>query len=871
MKKLLVSTSIIAALGLAGCGGGETIEDLQAEVTTERPASRVLFDPTAGVLPVPTDLLFALAGQTQDGTLELPDEIESRLANNGAADYSDPGVALGAQDGWSTQAAFAISTSHPAGVSLDPASVSTPGSVRIFRGAIGGDLRDPDCTTASPLTGCKIYDELTFGVDFVAQASGNNINIIPLKAFEGATSYYVVLTDGLRASDGQALKGSTTYETVRQPITTFPLSTDSQLALQGLVNSYESVIVSQGGVDADSIIYSSTFTTQTTNDIFNTIKGLQIGGFAQAFSTALGQGADLATATAAAGQFLPAILVDATSPRTAYDVVAPLFLGAETFGGLQAVGLGNCAGLVGAATNPDSPLFATASATFANFGLLCSAEVTEATINLPYYLSPTEPLTDSWQAACTNGLALRGIGAENIPGLIANGTLPVGPLNDYCQTASGGSLLDLDVSALGILDSRHLTRYSPIPKPKGRNPDGTETLNVQISVPDVDFIQTLAAINPTVSAITKPEAGWPVVILSHGITSSKEAMLAASGALSLAGFATIAIDQPLHGERGFVLEDGTIINATSGLGGSTTDYFNLANLLASRDNNRQAIVDLIGLRLGVNALVDPSGSVDIDASSVYLAGQSLGAIAATSATALANESLAQVNPALANFDSMFAIKGAGLNVPGGGIAGFLLESGSFGNLVKGSLFAASSPEFQAFLGQFAAENQLPIEAALPRAYAAFSAGFNSQQQASANALFAQFAYAAQTMLDAGDPNTYAAILGAQSTPVYMASVVGGGTNDDGSTALPDQTIPNFVPPLSGTEALAGLIGLPGVSVTTEGNGIVRFSAGSHGSLLVPVPSAATTVEMQRQLAQFFATTQMGTPTIVVTDTSVVAN
>jgi Pla-1/cef family extracellular lipase len=502
---------------------------------------------------------------------------------------------------------------------------------------------------------------------------------------------------------------------------------------------------------------------------------------------------------------------------------------------------------------------------------LCSAEVTEGSIDLPYYLSPSEPLTDSWQAACTNGLALQGIGAENIPGLIANGTLPVGPLNDYCQAASGGSLLDLDVSALGINDSRHLTRYSPIPKPKGRNTDGSETLSVQISVPDVGFIQTLAAINPGVSAITKPEAGWPVVILSHGITSSKEAMLAASGALSLAGFATVAIDQPLHGERGFVLEDGSIINATGGLGGSTTDYFNLASLLSSRDNNRQAVIDLIGLRLGLNALVDVTGSVDIDASSVYLAGQSLGAIAATSATAMANESLAQVNPDLANFDPMFAIKGAGLNVPGGGIAGFLLESGSFGNLVKGSLFAASSVEFQAFLGQFAAENGLGLEAALPGAYAAFSSTFNAEQQAAANGLFAQFTYAAQTMLDAGDPNTYAAILGAQSTPVYMASVVGGGTNDDGSTALPDQTIPNFVPPLSGTEALAGLIGLPGVSVTTEGDGIVRFIAGSHGSLLAPVPSAATTVEMQRQLAQFFATTQMGTPTIVVTDTSVVAN
>ena len=105
----------------------------------------------------------------------------------------------------------------------------------------------------------------------------------------------------------------------------------------------------------------------------------------------------------------------------------------------------------------------------------------------------------------------------------------------------------------------------------------------------------------------------------------------------------------------------------------------------------------------------------------------------------------------------------------------------------------------------------------------------------------------------------------------MGEVIGGGTNDDGSTGLPDQTIPNFVAPLSGTEPLAGLIGLSGVSSTTEGSGLVRFNAGGHGSLLSPSPSVATTVEMQLQLTQFFATAQMGTPTIVVTDTTVVAN
>ncbi|NCP64210.1 MAG: hypothetical protein GW763_05925 [Paraglaciecola sp.] len=861
MKKLLLCTSITLAFGLSSCGGDSIIE-LKKDVVTEKPASRVLFDPTAGVLPVPTDLLFALAAQTQDGTLEMPDEVAGKVSGAGV-DFGNPSAALGGLDGWSTQQAFTISTSHPAGVTLDAASVSTPGSVRLFKGAIGGDLKDSDCTTKSPLTGCKIYEELTFGVDFVSQASGNSIAIIPLKAFEGSTSYYVVLTTGLKGSDGRALKPSTSYELVRQDINTLPLSSASQLALQGLINSYEAVITSQGGVSKDAIVYSSTFTTQSTDNIFSTIKGVQIGGFA----TALGQGAPASVAA----QYLPVIQVDASADKTAFDVLAPSLLSAEQLAGLRAYGLDSCAGLTATLANPTSPLFSTAASTFAQVGPFCTVKVASGSVNLPYYLSTTAPLTDFWHAACTNGLALRGIGAANIPGLIANGTLPVGPYNSLCQAASGGQLLDLDVSALGIDDGRHVTRYSPIVAPQGRNADGTETLAVQVTVPDENVVALLASLNPAIQPISKPAAGWPVVILAHGITSKKEDMLAMTGALSIAGFATVAIDNPLHGSRGFTLENGQIVNASGGFGGSTTDYFNLSSLLTARDNTRQAVADVLGLRLGLNALVEASGKVDIDPSNVYMAGQSLGSIIATTAVTMANTSLAAVNPQLAGFDGMFKINAAGLNVPGGGIAGFLLESAAFGNLVKGSLFAASSTDFQQFLGAYAQTNGLPLQAAIAPAYVAFSQGFTAVQQASARALFSQFQFAAQTLLDAGDPNTFAAMLGAQDTAVYMAEVVGGGTNDDGSVALPDQVIPNFVAPLAGTEALAKLIGLEGVSSTQPGNGIVRFIAGEHSSLLNPRLSVATTLEMQSQIAKFFASDMLGQATIVVGNPSVVAN
>lgn len=866
MKKLLISTSIAASFLLTGCGGSDDLEQIQAEAPKQRPASRIVFDPTAGDLPLPTDLLFALAEQTDDGTLEVPDEIAGQ-ANGGTPDFGNPAVVLGALDGWSTQHPFSVSINHPEGITLDRVSASLPGAVRLFEGAIGGDLNDADCRVAPPLSGCKIFSELTFGVDFVTQASGDNIAIIPVKPLKGATSYYVAITDQLKASDGQSVQGSSTYGLVRLPIATQPLATDSQRALQGLVNSYEAVLTQQAGMSQDSIIFSYTFTTQTTTGIVGTAKQLQIGTFAGAFQQALAGGADQATAAQIAGQFLPVIPVTNSPIGDAYTALGPTLLG-DDYAALAAVGLTTCSGLIAAATNPASPLFATAAGVLPQVGAFCAASMKQGTVDLPYYLSTTAPLTESWNAACTNGLALQTIGAEQIGALLANGTITAGPNNALCQAASGGTLLDLDLTNLGVTDLRHLTRYSPIPQRKGRNADGTETLDVQITVPDPSVVAILAAIPGSgVAPISKPESGWPIVILQHGITSKKEDLLAITGALSVAGFATVAIDHPLHASRGFVI-DGQVINTSGGFGGSTTDYLNLASLLTARDNTRQSIVDTMGLRLGLNAVVDlTGGTVDLDSGNVSFVGQSLGSITGIGTVAMSNASL---GGALAAFDSMYEIKSAVLSVPGGGVPAFLLESASFGPLVKASLLAGASTDFQAFLGQYAVTNQVPVEQALIPAYLAFDALLSDAARAEINALFGEFVYAAQTVYDAADPNNYAALLGS-TTPVLLQEVVGGGTNDDGSTGLPDQVIPNNTmtsPSFAGTDPLARFMGLEKVSSSTEGSGLVRFTAGSHSSIALPVPSLAATTEMQRQMVAFLAS---GGNNIVVTDTSVVEN
>ena len=870
MKKLLVSTSIAAVFALSGCGGsGETLDELRAEAPVVKPASRMVFDPTAGKLPIPTDFLFAVIEQTDDGTLEMPDEIEEQM--KGTLNFGNPGTALGGIDGWSSQHPFTFATTHPAGVTLDKASAEAPGAVRMFRGALGGNQNDPDCATAPPLSGCKIYEELQYGVDFVSTARGNDLVVVPRKPLVGSNQYFVVITDSLKGSDGRSVAPSSSYLSLSQDINTLPLATESQLALQGLINSYEAVVSGQGGVSQDSIIFAHAFTVQSNEEIIDTVKKLQIAPFATAYATALGQGADQATALAAAGQFLPAILVNEGAVPTAFDVLAERLLGADTLAALTAVGLNSCDGLISAVTNPVSPLFSTAAGVFPQVGAYCAADLKQGSIDLPYYLSATDPLAGRWTAACTNGLALQALGAENIAGLLQSGTITAGPNNDVCQAASEGVLLDLDLTNLGISDLRHLTRFSPIPARQGSNPDGTESIAVQLTVPDPAVVAVLSALpGSTVEPISKPEGGWPVVILQHGITSKKEDLLAVTGALSIAGYATIAIDHPLHGSRGFVIDE-QVINTSAGFGGKTTDYFNLSSLLTARDNLRQSIVDTMGLRLGLNALVDlTGGSADINGSKVSFIGQSLGSISGIPTVSVSNKSL---GGQLAGFDGMYAIETAVFSVPGGGIAGFLMESPSFGSLIKGSLLSQASTDFQQFLAGFAAQNGLTLEEALAPAYDAFAPMLDAEQSASVAATFAEFTFAAQTILDAGDPNNYAALLGSNTTTL-LHEVVGGGQNDDGSTASSDQVIPNSTvnsASFAGTEPLALFIGLDGVSTTQVGenlSGIVRFITGSHSSLADPSASLAATTEMQTQAAGFI---KSGGTAIVVTNEDVVAN
>jgi len=829
MKKLALSIAVISALSLSACDN-ETIEDIQKEVADNGTAvtaqSRVVFDPAKGVLSVPNDLLFL---GTTDGTLFMPGEKDSEGLHLITPDYSDPSTALGVLDGWSTFNPFSLEMDFPDGKSLDVASASLPSSVRIFEAVMGASRTDDDCKAEIVSQGhvCKIVGELTFGPtgDYVTQASGNSVAIIPVKPLKPKTTYIVALTSSLIDVNGDSVQPSITYDLVRQDIATLPLATPSQLALQSVINSFEAAIEGEG-VAHEDIIYTMAMTTQSTTDVLHVTKSLLATGLSP-------------------------------DPES---VVVPLPIVSVTSSGKTVAQVLVAEGIL----DDSNPAHA------ALLGLHQAATVSTGTITLPYYLSaPTEtnpaaPLNTWWRARCDSGATLAGMDPAMIP---------AGPLDANDAFCMAFNLRDLS-SEVTIDSQRHLTQYNPIPAATGSN-----ILDVQMTVPDLATVNYIrSTLTPALDPIVKPEGGWPVVILAHGIPSQKEHMLLTTGSLALQGLATIAIDHPLHNSRAF----GPMNAAIDPLA-----YMNLGSLPTLRDNTRQSVADLLGLRFGINFLTDNDADEtnDIDKTRVHYLGQSLGSITGANFLAVTNTPMAGVPDQV---NGMFAVQASTLSVPTQGLAHALLGSMSFGDLLKANITMAGSEAFTAVVMMAAEQagvtpNGEGWNALVVATYQAFWSQLPVEEQMALNSIYAKFAFAAQSVLDAGDPVNFAGQLAANQTPLHLIEVVGGLELSDGTINGGDRVLPNRVSstPLGGTEPLISLLGLAPISETTMNgesavSGAVRFLGGDHSSMFSPTPtvtspdamvSARAYQEMQTQAATYISTNGLVLP---VVDTGLVA-
>jgi dienelactone hydrolase len=684
------------------------------------------FDPTAGVIPFPNNLLIQ---GSRDLTVNAP------AAN--PANFGDPAVALNALDGFSTVAPASMVFS----TAIAPASIRAGGStgnVRVFEVAI---------FTSGAAAGAvqRVVRELASPSEFVAvvaptDATGKTLAIVPTRALEELKTYMVVVTKTLTDTLGNDATPDQTYFLAQRQT---PLSSGTGTAcvsldpllpassacalepLRGLTNSFEGAAAA-AGVTRPDIVVSWAFNTQGVTPTLRALRTL---------------------AAPAATRFGPTGLTTAVA-------------------GLPPIG-----------------------------------DIYIGTIDLPYY--HTAP----------------GTGTPAAPASVV--------LSSFWTAAPGAYVAPFN--ALGLdANSTNLTVANPIP--------------VRRSVVKVPVLVTLPNAN---SGRTRPAAGWPVVIFQHGVTRSRCDMLAISATMAQAGFAVVAIDQPLHGatpdgatdtcrpfhigstpfaqlgarERTF---DVDLVSNTTGAAGpdgrvdaSGTHSINLASLLTSRDNLRQAEADLSVVAASVPSMdIDNNTVPDFDGSRIAFVGQSLGAIVGVPFLALEPT----VNVAV-------------LSVPGGGIANLLNGSATFGPRVRAGISAASGI--------------LQTDARFP-------------------GTLGQFLVIAQTVVDSADPINYARLTTGKR--ILLHEVVGGGT------VLPDQVVPNAVSgaPLSGTEPLIAALGLTtitqSISSTTGIRGVVRFIAGDHGALLSPAASAAATTEMQRQMATMIGTN--GTQ-VVVTDPSVI--
>ena len=680
MRSLYSVALAAAALALAGCLTDAKDPDASSpppvtgvpQVPVAGATFRAQFDPLSAIVPYPNDILGFVAEADTDGTLNLPAQALQPLA-----------PLVNQLDGFSTNARIQANFTR----AVAPASL-TPATVFLLEVAI--DPATKGVVGLSDVTLCKIAAAppaacaaigvaatgnpfLVQGVDYAVSvapdidAGGQTIQLKPLRplnsnrpnAFTAGTEngYLMILTNGITDTSGNPAQPDTVFAQIRAGFLAgvIQLPPPGQglppgLTTEQLLGIFIAAHLTVGellGIPPGNVIVTASFTTLDTTTVLQTAAEM-----AEAGASAIER-----MVTPVPLPVAPEVVLPPGTPVTTSLVL-----------GLQGVD---------ASTIPGE------------------GDVYAGALQVPYYLatpsaeSPTAPLSQPWIAATES------------------------PLD-------------------GV--SRVLNKYNPVPLQRS-----TAGVPVVITVPN-DNTDYAAALGGTA---VKPPEGWPVVIFYHGITRNRLDMFALTEPLNNAGYAVIAIDQPLHGiaaaeidfetitpeELGAILAanptalfrvpgvpertfDLDLQNNTTGAAGpdgnidaSGTHFINLANGLVSRDNLRQAAVDLVALTRSVPTIdIDGDELPDFDGSRVHFIGQSLGGIAGT--TFLSVED---------------SIATATLGVAGGVVSDLLLDSVSFGPRIEAGLIGNGLVPNTSLYNNFIRDLQNIIDAGDPISHAARAA------------------------------------------------------------------------------------------------------------------------------------------------------
>jgi hypothetical protein len=283
--------ALVLAMGVA-LGGCEASQD-GGEFPAPPPETGVAkfnINLAASILdvPYPYDLYFAIPGAPVDGTLNLP-TVPWRSAAMQAA--------LNSQDGWSTNSSLTTGFTLP----IDPGSIGAS-SIKIIRLWLDPTTKAPATNPAYLPSGATspVAGVLAYGTDFTADVSpdfdsfGTFVRITPLKPLAFSTGpavndsgpnigkvlnvgYLVVLTDGLKSTNGSAMGTSDLYASFKSAPADCSTIADATLRqICQLTKAHLGIAQLATGTSPASVILTWSFSTQSIDDVLDVIEKISV-------------------------------------------------------------------------------------------------------------------------------------------------------------------------------------------------------------------------------------------------------------------------------------------------------------------------------------------------------------------------------------------------------------------------------------------------------------------------------------------------------------------------------------------------------------------------------------------------------------------
>ncbi|MBC3619458.1 VolA/Pla-1 family phospholipase [Vibrio metschnikovii] len=665
----------------------------------------------------------------------------------------------------------------------------------------GGNLDTGPVTTGIYLV--ELTDSMTgspqpkANVDFVAfsDAATSKIAIYPTKPLNPASNYILAITSEVKDAQGEPIGTSSSYATLKSKQRIY---SQGQLAqLQKITHGTEALF-SATGVDAAQIVYSTWFSTQSVGDTLNAV----------AAATAFG-----------AGQGNPLAVWQQTFVHQ-NDAYQMTFEDPKPF----AEALNADKAFEQYIKAPKNLLIAAYDQSVTDTGQ--SVNVTHGAVTLPYYLETGANWNTQAFSAASPSLAKISAALKD----------PVEQAHLTAQLIGAG----IDLTELATSQEQQMKLVGlELTKTDGSRLDSERLITRYSPLPSIKSLQTV----PFLLFTPKTGEVKNVVIYQHGITSAKENAYAFAFRLAQAGLAVIAIDMPLHGERSLDEQRSANTNVLA--------YLNLVNLPVARDNVRQSILDVLALRAALTLsqssfIGSPLENVNIaTGSQIKLLGHSLGGIVGLSALAASEQDLG--NP---QANALYHFSAAAIHNSGGRIAPLLFGSDAFAPQIKHNL-ALTSAQYKAFADTYC------IGQTDSACYGIFEQNATELQKAQLNALFAQFSFAAQSVLDSIDP--MANLASGITTPLLLTQV----HNDD---TVPNVTKEAGILPFAGTEPVASLLGLTTINRTTptvngQSSIFIEYNAtAKHSTFIAPQNDDGSDAlhhgQMQAQTIDFLIDNQL---------------